>query len=346
MGKIPSGKVPFLWRVDELPDGEATIRNFVKALLDLGVRGILVKLVEGRLLFNNSIKMDYLARACHEEGLELHGWSYNYGDTNFERKAFGQALREAVLSKQQAERFGVLSWTVNAERQFKSADGEATKFIPEARDLMMKYREHLDIPIGFTSYKFPSQHNLPWAEFISRSDFLIPQVYWQGDSAVNAGPTQLERSVREWSKYMLPDTPIIPAGTVYRESNYPAVGFTWWPTEVQVLNFLNASKNFHGVSIWEMFQAKPKPELIDAFYNFEWPEPADPDPDPVPDNLVQRIEALEANLLSLEKDVNVFLSDVLGNIKTIEEELAVLEERLGATFVSLYNQWRGYDGGR
>ncbi len=327
-GVIPSGKVPFLWRLINVRDRMGlSMPAFADMLRQSGVTGILIKLVEGRITFNQKdpALLEGFFEAMAGAGIEVHGWSYNYGDTNSERKSFGQSAMEVELSARVVDKFPIQSWVVNAEREFKKPDpifsGLApTPFVQEAEDLMSMYASALDIPIGFTSYKFPSMHNFPWLPFLEYSDYWVPQVYWQGATDPKAGANQMEASRLDWRNHgprVGHVRPILYAGTMYKESNYPEPGLTWWPTPLQLEYFMDAvnalPKEYTlGISAWEIAEAHPRPELWEAFANFLWEDPDIPvPPDPPEDPELEALEKRVARLEFLFEELVIGLRDAI-----------------------------------
>lgn len=314
-GLLPSGKVPFIWRLITIRDRLGlSMEAFANRCKAEGIEGVLVKLVEGRITFNQSdpALLDDFFNQMARVGIEVHGWSYNYGNTNSERKAFGQSAMEVELSARVVDKYPILSWCINAETQWKAPDNTPNPFFSEAEDLMSMYGGALDIPLGFTSYKFPTQHNIPWLPFLEHSDYWVPQVYWQGADGLDAPVDQLLRSREEWYNAG-PRVgfihPILPAGTVYKESNYPAPGLTWWPSPEQVTVFMDTiagarkvTDTILGASVWEVSEPSSRPELWRAFGEYKWEEDPSPPPEPVPylellEKRVQRLEFLLEELI-------------------------------------------------
>ena len=323
-GKIPSGKVPFLWQLSGVRERMGLdMVAFANHLQANEINGLLVKFVEGRIKYNHKdmALLESFFNEMARVGIEVHGWSYNYGNTNVERTEFGQAQREAELSAEVVNQWPILSWSLNAEKEWKGPDGDPVPFEKQAQELINEYRSQLNIPLGLSSYKFPKYHNYPWKIFLSGVDFYMPQVYWQGVNGPDAGVDALAKSLDQWYEFAPEIKPTIPAGTIYKESNWPSPGLTWWPTEEQVENFMQAVYNldknvFKGVSAWEIIQAVPRPELWDAFCSFKWdlsePQP-EPDPDPQPEPQPEPIDL---------SGINQKLDDITGIVKDLEKNLA------------------------
>lgn len=313
-GKIPSGKSIFVWTLERVIDRWGSLEVFVTNLVLANTDAVLLKLVEGRLLFNQAHAEKFI-QLCREAGIEVHGWSYNYGETNTWRENNDQTDIEAKLSAEMVVKYGLKSWIMNCEKEWKSSDGAPTQWADEALEVVGWYNYFwselgIDVPIGFTSFKFPSAHNLPWEEFLSNVDYWVPQVYWQGDSTPLGPRVQLERSVSE-HRARGGNMPIIGAGTIYKESNYPVTGQTWWPSPLQVAEFGEACKDLglDGVCFWEAVEPIPaRPDLWEAFSLIEWAT-TDPNPEPLPEpdllDMVMensvRLTVIESGIVALAK---------------------------------------------
>lgn len=315
-GKIPVGKSMFVWDLERIKRRYGTLTDFVVRMKDGGVTAFLVKLVEGRLLYNEALAPAFMA-VCAENGIDVHGWSYNYGETNTWRENNDQADVEAELSARMVVKYGLKSWILNCELEWKGADGAPAPWRDEALELTGWYNHFwseagLDVPIGFTSFKFPSAHNLAWEEFLTNVDYFVPQVYWQGVTSVNGPVDQLNRSVREWREKG-GDLPFVVAGTIYKESNYPVEGQTWWPSSGQVTMFSQAVKDqgLDGVTYWEGAEHLPVPELWEAVAGFDWPivdnpEPPFPPEESLLDMIMEnslRLTVIEAGIVDLAKAI-------------------------------------------
>jgi hypothetical protein len=183
--------------------------------------------------------------------------------------------KEIAAIMEMIRRYKPLSHMVNAESHFKGQDPKHARSLMIELDAAKSATPETDIPIGFSSYKYPSSHDIPWSEFLSRSDFYSPQVYWQKRTTLSAPVEELNRSLDGWLSYG--SKPVVAAGTMYPEGS-------WYPTAEQVFAFSQACKDdqrVQGVLFWEWeYPWKYKnemPGVIDAYEAFKW-ETAPPPP--------------------------------------------------------------------
>ncbi len=218
-----------------------------------------------------------LTNAFHGAGIKVYGWQYVYGKS---------AIGEANRAIERVNKFNLDGFVVDAEQEFKLA-GKAEV----AKSYMSILRANLKVPVGLTSYRFPTLHpEFPWKEFLERSDFNMPQVYWQG--AHNAG-AQLETSISQFKaledKLGLKHLPIYPIGAAYHEN-----GWTAQASEMHEF-FDRAAKLVPAVSWWEWGCAF-RAGLENEFATMQWPGVVPPPPVGVE----ERLTALEADMKAVK----------------------------------------------
>jgi hypothetical protein len=136
---------------------------------------------------------------------------------------------------------------INGEWPFKRPGGRtwAVNLVKEIRGAMATKGDNiLDLPLGFSSYRFPKSHpKVPWDIFGLYCDYWSPQVYWEGAHNPEA---QLERSVKQHRE--IANLPIIPAG-----SAYPNSSIGWYPTIKDLRKFNDAviAAGLPGILYWE-----------------------------------------------------------------------------------------------
>lgn len=256
-----TGKGFFVWVIDRCEGGDpAAIAALAKAA---GLEHVLIKIADGATFYNRDRTTGYdhvpaVVAALRKQGLAVWGWQYIYG-----YDPLGEA-RVAISSVLSLELDGFI---VNAEAEYKLAGrGRA------AESYMATLRTGLkDIPIGLSSYRFPSYHReFPWAQFVKAVDFVMPQVYWMG--AHNPG-YQLQRSFQEYQA-LQPDKVYIPTGAAFRESG-------WQPTFGEVLEFMEAAQSLGlgGVNFWEWGNTRKWcPECWAMIAEFDYGNPIVPPP--------------------------------------------------------------------
>jgi hypothetical protein len=159
-----------------------------------------------------------IVQALRTAGIAVWGWHYVYGD---------DPAGEAKIAVQRVQGLGLDGYIVDAEQEYKKAGKDAA-----ARQFMSAVRGALSVPIALSSYRFPNYHpELPWAAFLQKCDYHMPQVYWE--QAHNAGG-QLRESKKQCDA--LPNAkPYIPTGAAYSVTG-------WAPTESDVIDFMNTAR--------------------------------------------------------------------------------------------------------
>lgn len=273
-GKLPEGKGMFVWVLSRCAGGD--MFRLVQMCIDAGLKWISIKVANGTTVYKGSLAefwqqqklLDEVVPIAKAAGIEVHFWGYTYAQ---------RPGREVAPIIEMIAKHRPLSYTINAEKEYKTSAGKQAA-IDHASGIrwamsVSSSDDIPDIPIGLSSYRWPSVHpEFPWVEFARYIDFHNPQVYWQGaDNPV----AQLIRSVNELKK--LKDIPIIPAGTMYPHK-------TWKPTPEHIIEFCAAAKelDLQAVHFWEWYYAETKyPELWKALSDYQWgdiPEPELPQP--------------------------------------------------------------------
>ena len=246
------GKGFFIWRISDCERGD------INAIADLaeqaGFTHLLIKIADRTYSYNvTNTGVDLvppLARLLHDRGLQAWGWHYLYGD---------DPVGEANTAIQRVRQTGVDGYVIDAEREYK-APGKATA----AANFMNRLRQGLpNLPIALCSYRFPSYHpQLPWAAFLEKCNYNMPQVYWQS----NHNPAdQLTRSLNEFQN-LTPFRPLIPVGSAYK------VG-SWAATPADVVSFMQTAQalNLEAVNFWEWAHCRTYlPEVWTAIRDYPW----------------------------------------------------------------------------
>jgi hypothetical protein len=273
----PVGKGMYIWQVSGCEGGN--LDAIVATAQACGFRHILVKIADGTGAYNVSVSLPTLVSKLHQEaGIQVWGWQYIYG---------ASPIAEAKTAIEQCKQCGVDGFIVDAEGEFKQS-GYGTR-----ADAYMHYlRDNLSIPVGLSSYRFPSYHpDFPWASFRKYADFDAPQVYWQ--SAHNPAE-QLRRSMGEFAG-MIPKLPYVPTGAAYK------TGILWSSTPADVRAFMGeaVALGLSGFNFWEWKNARALPDVWQAICEYNFPAPPAPPAPPTPDEIAM----IKASLDQLRADL-------------------------------------------
>lgn len=255
------GKGFFIWKVRDCENGDAVaIANLAK---QANLSHVLIKIANGTYNYNYDTKLNVdlvppVAQTLRSRGIQVWGWHYVYGD---------DPLGEANKAIQRIQQTSLDGYVIDAEAEYKQ-DGKAAA----ARIFMTQLRSAFpSLPIALSSYRFPSYHpKIPWAAFLEKCDYNMPQVYWQG----NHNPVdQLNRSMAEFQA-LVPFRPIIPTGSAYKSGSWAATG-------PDVQQFLQAAQalNLNAANFWEWSNCRLYiPDAWDACRDYPWsttPPPLD-----------------------------------------------------------------------
>jgi hypothetical protein len=193
-----------------------------------------------------------VVQALRAAGVAVWCWHYVRGD---------DPAGEAKIAIQRAQSLGLDGYVVDAEQEYKTPGREAA-----ARQFMSAVRGALTVPLALSSYRFPNYHpELPWAAFLEKCDYHMPQVYWE--QAHNAAD-QLRESKKQCDS--LPNArPYIPTGPTY---SVPG----WAPTVDDINAFLTATRSL-GLTAVNFFQwgscKQSLPQVWSAIAAFDWNAP-------------------------------------------------------------------------
>ncbi len=262
------GKGMYIWKLDrngKMPEVD-TLAQMAK---DAGLTHVLIKVANGIHGYNED-KIDDAVAAFREMGIKVWGWHYIYSFAypdkgysssqiaDYRQKQIDRAISEATNLK-------LDGFVINAEKEWKytGADIPARQY---AKSLRMALRG-LQIPIGFSSFRYPSLHRpLPFEVFLEYSDVNMPQVYWQSNDNPEA---QLQRTLREYGNLTI-QRPIFPTGAAYGEWGWRAK-----PDEVHRFMLEAVATDRAGVNFWEWYEAAEEfnGELWNVIRDFDYPAP-------------------------------------------------------------------------
>lgn len=252
----------FLWKIRFAEGGN--LDQIVSEARRAGLTHVQIKAADGPWRYNIFEGRDLipdLVKALRDAGIQVWLWQYVYG--------FNPG-GEALTAIERIRQFMPDGFIVNAEAEYKGRHSAATAYMKALRAGVGD-----DLLIGLSSYRWPSYHpTFPFKEFLAWCDFVQPQVYWlKADNPRH----QLHRTLEEHKQF---NKPVFPTGACFREHG-------WQPTSEQVVEFLNACKEFKlaGCNFWEWANAKqnlPK-TWEEVIVPYRWTESPAPKPDPVPD---------------------------------------------------------------
>jgi hypothetical protein len=308
---VLSGKGFYIWQIPRVEGGNPTVIADVAA--QAGLSHVLVKIADGESAYNISPAGQDLVPpvvvALHRKGIQVWGWHYVYGYN---------PIAEADIAIQRVINLGVDGYVIDAEAQYKQPGRDIA-----AVDFMNHLRASLsNFPIALSSYRYPTYHPaLPWAEFLEKCDYNMPQVYWIG--ATDPG-IQLQRSVSEFQALAAPFRPIIPNGAAFKEG-------TWQPTVDEINTFLGTAQalNLSAANFWEWGHTRLYlPELWNTIASYYWP------PDYTNQDIVDRyIAALNTH----NPDLVIALYNLEAVHVSSERTIQGLSA-IRAWYVSLFNQ--------
>jgi len=250
-----TGKGFFIWKIKSCESGNAT--SIASVAQSASLSHALIKIADGAYVYNydsstNTDLIPPVVAALRAKGLQVWGWHYIYGSA---------PTSEAQIAISQAKKYNLDGYVIDAEGEFDKPgmSNAATTFVNALRAGLP------NTPIALSSYRYPSLHaNFPWASFLAKCDFNMPQVYWVG--AHNAG-AQLTRCVQELQSLSVV-RPVIPTGSAVGESG-------WEPTPSDLTDFMNTavSLNLKTINFWEWGECHTGTSHPnwDTIANFKWP---------------------------------------------------------------------------
>ena len=270
---LPTGKIAFIHMLSQCAKGdlEATIAEIRR----LGCTVVAPKVANGYKAWEG---LAPFVTACHAEGWLVVGWHYLYCGIYITQS--GQWVTtaispemEAKVSADQVEALELDGFIIDAEREFKVGN-QATR----ARRYIQALKPRVTVPIGLSSYRFPSLHReFPWMEFLNGCDYHVPQIYWNPPNpAKGFGPeAELERSCKELRAIV--DLPIVPIGRAYIGDGHPD------PKPNEIAAFLGKAKemNLPGAGFWALdflYLHSGGKARSDAIAAFGWDGTKPPEP--------------------------------------------------------------------
>jgi hypothetical protein len=248
------GKGIWIWKIPNCEGGNAeSIATIAK---NNGFSHVLIKIADSSYAYNvdktsGADLIPAVVDALRAKGILVWGWHYVYGYN---------PSGEAAIAISQCKKYNLDGYVIDAEVEYTQSGREAV-----ARSFMTALRSGIpNTPVALSTFRWPSYHsNFPYAAFLEKCDYNMPQVYWL--SARNP-VYDLTKSYNEF-KAMSCYKPMIPTGPAFIESG-------WQPTSSEVTAFLDCAKSLGctGANIycWDDCR-KPLPDLWTTVMNYSWP---------------------------------------------------------------------------
>lgn len=245
------GKGLWIWYASQLLPHFQTIEKALDSAVENGFSYLIPKFSNGYYPWlPKTPEGKYLHRlfdGARERGLKLYPYHYSYSYTlSGEKSAVVAAWKE----------YGGDGLVIDAEKEYKRNGTDVF-----ACGLVAYLRLELGIPIGYSTYRYPSIHQeFPFQAFDEVCDFRAPQVYWE---AAHNPAAQLERSYNEYRQ--LSNKPYYPVGAAYAEHG-------WSPIDDEVDEFDKKAHElgFDAVSWWRWDEAV-RLSLYDELCQHDWP---------------------------------------------------------------------------
>ncbi len=302
-----TGKGFFIWKIRDCEGGKPDA--IASAARSAGLSHVLVKIADGvnHYNVNSSTGEDLvpsLIKALHSVDIQCWGWHYIYG---------GDPDGEAWIGGRRARQLGLDGYVIDAETEYKASgmDTAARRYISDLKGYLGS------MPVALSSFRFPSYHmTFPWSDFLNKTDFNMPQVYWE--QAHNAG-AQLQRAFREFQA-LSPYRPFFATGAAYGNQG-------WTPSANDLKEFLETAVSLNIPAInfysWD-YCRKYLPDLWNQIACFPYPTDK-------PVGIIEKlINALNTNnpdsvtALYTEDAVHITASQTIqghAEIKTFYEDL-------------------------
>lgn len=310
----PTGKGYFIWKVKDCENGNPSA--IAQTAKNAGLTHVLIKIADGAYGYNidRDSNIDIAApvvQALKNEGIDVWGWHYVYGD---------YPIEEADIAIERLNALGINGYVIDAEHEYKEPGKDRA-----ASQYMNRLRFRIpDLTIALSSYRFPTFHpQLPWETFLQKCDYNMPQVYWE--QAHNPIPN-LERTVREFQN-ISPYRPVIPTGPTYRAGS-------WVPTSEDTQAFMQSAKdlNLPAVNFFSWDECRPTyPHLWQTISDFDWDGHQEPVPLDITENLFKAINDKDIEAIAdlyHNSAVHITATRTIQGLPAIKSWYKVLFEQL------------------
>jgi hypothetical protein len=246
MADFQFGKGVYIWQPGTIEQGNP--ESIAARLQMAGVQTAALKICDGFRVLSG---YEPLVQTLRNHNIRVGAWGYSY----LTRAPFQEAYAVAEACHQYSPDF----YLIDVEAEVEGNHGGARMFMNELRPAVA------GLPLGLCSFWSVRLHpDFPWADFMSKVDFVCPQVYWRGVDPVG----KLIASQQGYAQ--APNAPEVPmpvvAGDLFLSEGVK-------PTPEQVLQFLNAADSdpfIQGVLMWAADDTQTAPDLWQAFSAYQW----------------------------------------------------------------------------
>lgn len=230
----------FIWNRANCEEGDAA-RIAAKAVAcHLG--HVLIKTNDGRAAFNGGL--NDLVQALHAAKIHVWAWQYSYGLYPYdEADTFAARAGELAVDGLCVDAEAEYKWRVRPNPVTRALEPVDPNEVTQKRARAVAYMDRLrakapkGLPLAVTSYYLPDKHaNFPWSEFLSRTDFAMPQVYWNQTDPTAA----LSASLRQYAPY-IDRSKLLPVGAAYQPATGDVHNITTFLQQCALLGFGRAS---------------------------------------------------------------------------------------------------------
>jgi len=276
---VLTGKGIFIHKLKDCEGGDPVAQ--AEAAHAAGLTHILLKILDGPWSYNQ--RSSYVAgrqvwvddiilpavKAFQARGIAVWGWQYTY---------LVGPVQEADAAIERVRALALTGFVIDGEAEWKTA-GES-----RIQQYLSRLRAGLNVPIGFSSYRYPGYHPMPWKTIAQYVDVMLPQVYWEQAANPDA---QLKRCLQEYAdkKIVGWTKELVPTGSAYNRG-------AWSATPAQIKLFLDTAQkhNLKAANFWDWAYAR-RLGLWETIATYPWSAGTVPPPAPT---LEQRVERLEA----------------------------------------------------
>ena len=241
-----AGKGVYVWQPAAIENGNPY--EIVNRFKMAGVQLAALKICDGFTVLGG---LELLIQVLRENNILVAGWGYSY--------LTKAPQQEAQTVASACKRYNPDFYLIDVEAEVENNYTGAELFMNVLRPALA------GLPLALNTFYDPYQHPLfPWATFLSKVDFVCPQVYWRGVDPIG----KLKLSQQHYAS--IPNAPQVSmpivAGDMYVQNGIS-------PTPDQVTQFLSAVDNdptLHGVFMWAADDTQTTPELWQAFSQYRW----------------------------------------------------------------------------
>lgn len=224
----PEGRGMFIWKLGKLFGGD--YKKALEWAQYMKLDWVAVKFLNGKWKYNywnGCWQIKKFIEIFHTAGIDVHGWQWVLmEDPVNEGKALVKGAKELGLK-------GVL---MNIEAPCKNANTQSVSlYCQEAADL--------EIPVGFSSYRYPSYHReIAYPFYLDVCTYISPQIYFQ---PAHNPVEQLLRSKKEYGDLGYDHLPFVPTGPAYQEHG-------WKPLKQELIDLNQGviEEKYPGISWW------------------------------------------------------------------------------------------------